>query len=318
MRRKHDLSIFGKIFNGSGALGFFNQDEYWYQKWCKWWGFNYSKGLGFVSKTTNMDGRPGNMELTKDYKPAHWYPDCMIFDLLTCDGLNSVGVPTPGLIALIMTGHWQRIEIPFFISLMSMAATPELRLAEHRSMSNILRECKKEFRAPIGLELNLSCPNTDEDPAVLIKDSSDVLEVYAPLDIPLLPKYSVASAPIEAIMRLEHDENCAGICVSNTIPYNWQGFGEKVFGEKESPLAKYSGGGVSGPRLRRLVIPYIKKLRSKGFTKHIRGGGGIFSGGHVREYCRAGTSSCFITTVVPTRILCVPGIVRYANSLTWR
>ncbi|OGZ65124.1 MAG: hypothetical protein A3C50_04055 [Candidatus Staskawiczbacteria bacterium RIFCSPHIGHO2_02_FULL_43_16] len=313
-----DLRKFGNIFNGSGALGFFNQDEYWYQVLLRRLGIKYKDGLTFVSKTTNMDGRPGNMELTKDYKPAHWYPDCIHFDFLTGNGLNAVSVPTPGLIALLTTGNWQRMEKPFVISLMSMAATPELRLAEHRRMADVLGGEKKHFRAPFSLELNLSCPNGEESPSEQIKGSTDVLAAYAPLEVELVPKYTVASAPIEAIMLLEDDDNCDGICVSNTWHYDLDGFGEKVFGQKVSPLKKYGGGGVSGPALRKHVLAYIRKLRQAGFTKHIRGGGGIYSGGHVREYRNAGASSCFVSTVIPTRSLCVPGIIRYANSLTWR
>lgn len=313
-----DLSIFPKICNGSGALGYFNEDEYWYQVACRRIGFRYKKGLGFNSKTTTMDERAGHMPLTKDYKPVEWYPGCIVFDMFNGNGINSVAVPTPGFPTLLATGKWQQRTEPFFISIMSMAATQKLRLGEFRRIANVLSDELKHFKAPVGLELNLSCPNGEEDPRELIKDSAAVFRELRPLGVALVGKYSVASAPIPAMMELEKNPDCDGVCFSNTWHYYFEGFGQKVFGRKKSPLHHLGGGGVSGKQLRKKVLPYIRQLRVAGFTKHIRGGGGIFSVTHVRQYRDAGASSCFICSVIPMRIWLVPGIIRYANSLTWR
>lgn len=318
----YDLSIFPKISNGSGASGYFgdkDDHEYWYQKWLARLGLLNTDGLGFVSKTTPIEYRAGNMALTSDYKPRDWYPDCMVFDFWSGNGLNAVGVPTPGLPALLATGKWQKRTQPFFISVMSMAPTHEARLGEFRRIEYILRECKKEFRAPFGLKINLSCPNDkDVNPSQLIQGSADVLETLAPLGVWLIPKYSIASAPIPAIMELEHNPHCAGVCFSNTWPYYFDEFGRKVFGKKKSPLDHLGGGGVSGKALRKRVCAYIRQLRQAGFTKHIRGVGGIFSCTDVRHYWRAGASSCEISTVIPTRPWLVRGIIQQANKLTWR
>ena len=185
-------------------------------------------------------------------------------------------------------------------------------------MVDIIGFAKDGFFAPFGLQINLSCPNTGHDPSELIDESAKVLEIASILGVPLMPKYSVASAPIQAIMELNSNLDCDAICVSNTLPFgckeiDWQ----KVWGNKTSPLAKLGGGGLSGKTLRPLVCEWIRRLRETGFTKPINGGGGILCSEDVEDYRAAGASSIFLGSVAVLRPWRVKTIINQANSLNW-
>jgi dihydroorotate dehydrogenase (NAD+) catalytic subunit len=304
---------FGNILGASGVQGFFGEG-YWFHRLFR--PFTQNK-MTFVAKTATFAPRKGNMVLTDEYTPRYPFPRCVRVKPFQGLMLNSVGLSNPGLEALLNTGEWQKRTQPFLISIMSLANTPQERLKELESMVRILQRYKDEFLAPFALQINLSCPNTGHDPLELIEESAEVLEVASELGVPLMPKYSIATAPIAAIMQLNKNPNCDAICVSNTIPYGWNGFGEQVWGSKESPIAHLGGGGISGAALLLLVCEWILRLRGVGFTKPINGGGGIMSAEDVGEYFKAGASSVFIGSVAALRPWRVRNIIAKANSLVW-
>lgn len=306
---------FGNVLNGSGALGFFNENEYWYQRVWQCLGLLDTSGITFVAKTATAQAHAGNMELDQMYRPRHWLPDCIKFYAWSGDGINAVALSNPGLAALLAADRWQWQQKPFFISLMSLANSQEKRLEEFGYMADLLEsQNPKSFYRPFGVQCNLSCPNAGHSTRELVFESEQVLEVLARLSLPLMPKYNIL-APVEVIMELNGNPNCDAICVSNTIPWN-QG-GNKLWGSKTSPLRRFGGGGVSGPKLLPLVCDWIKRLRDKGFSKPINGGGGIFRKSHVDLLRRAGASSVFLSSVIPLRPWRVAGIVRHVNSLQW-
>jgi dihydroorotate dehydrogenase len=308
---------FGSIFGASGVEGFFGEG-YWFHPVFRPLGLDFS-GMTFVSKTSTYSPRVGNVSLTKHYTLRNPFPSCIRAKPFRGSMLNAVGLSNPGLLALLETQKWQKKTTPFWISLMSVADTPARRLEEWRRMVALIGEYKSQFSVSFGLQANLSCPNSDEDPAELIGESAEVLEILSELGVPVMPKYSIATAPIEAILELDKHPHCDGICVSNTIPFgspdvDWQ----EAWGSKVSPIANFGGGGLSGETLRPLVCRWIMQLRDAGFTKPINGGGGIMHAKHVEEYQRAGASSVFIGTVASLRPWRVRSIIERANNLEWR
>lgn len=232
--------------------------------------------------------------------------------------LNSIGLSNPSLGALLGTGKWQKRKQPFLLSIMSLADTPKRRSEELRIMVEMIGFCQDGFSAPFGLQINLSCPNTEHDPHELIDESAGVLDIASTLGVPIMPKYSIASAPIQAVLRLNDHPGCAAICVSNTLPFGWPGVDwQSVWGSKTSPLAKLGGGGLSGKTLRPLVCEWIKRLREAGFTKSINGGGGIMCPEDVIHYHEAGASSIFLGSVATLRPWRVRTIIKQANKLNW-
>jgi len=308
---------FKNVLCASGVLGFFGEG-YWFHKLWRPFGLNF-KGTTFVSKTTTLLSRKGNMPLTRHYTPRNLLPGSIKVKIKRSVALNSVGLSGPGEGALLGTGKWQKRTNPFFISIMSLANTPQRRLEEIRIMVDMIGFCKDSFSAPFGLQINFSCPSTGHNLNELIDESTNVLDVAGALGVPLMPKYSIASAPIKAIMELNDNPNCDAICVSNTIHFGWKGLDwKKVWGSNISPLEKYGGGGLSGKALQPLVCDWIKRARDEGFTKPINGGGGILCPEDVQHYHDAGASSVFLGSVAILRPWRVKKIIKRANQLDWR
>ena len=308
---------FGNVLGASGVQGFFGEG-YWYHKAWSPLGLNFD-GMTFVAKTATLLPRKGNMPLTRDYTPRYPFPGCIKAKPLSGIMLNSVGLSNPGLGALLGAGKWQKLTKPFWLSIMSLADTPKRRLEELRIMVDTIGFAKDSLSAPFGLQINLSCPNTEHDPHELIGESAKVLETAHMLGVPVMPKYGIASAPIQAVRELEQHPGCDAICVSNTLPFGWQGVDwQNVWGSKTSPLAKLGGGGLSGKALRPLVCEWISRLRDAGFTKPINGGGGILCPEDVVRYHDAGASSVFLGSVAALRPWRVKAIINQANELDWR
>tara|TARA_Y100000310_G_C20650822_1_gene799317 strand:+ start:893 stop:1840 length:948 start_codon:yes stop_codon:yes gene_type:complete len=304
---------FGNVLGASGVQGFFGEG-YWFHKMWKPFGLDFTD-ITFVSKTGTLLSRKGNMSLTRRHTPLNPFPRCVRVRPFRGVMLNSVGLSNPGLGALLGTGKWQKRTKPFFISIMSLANTPEKRLEELRIMIDMIGLVKDDFCAPFGLQINLSCPNVGHDPSELIDESENVIEVASTLGVPVMPKYSIASAPIAAIHQLNNNLNCDAICGSNTLPFGWERINwQKIWGSKTSPLAKLGGGGLSGKTLRPLVCEWISTLRSAGFTKPINGGGGILSITDAQYYYRAGASSIFLGSIATLRPWRVRKIIQTAQE----
>ncbi|MBI4121277.1 MAG: hypothetical protein HY457_03410 [Parcubacteria group bacterium] len=307
---------FGNVFGASGVQGLFGEG-YWFHPLLKPIGLDF-EGMTLVSKTATLNANEGNMPLTEQYTPRDLFPDCIKVKIVPRLALNAVRLSNPGLEALLGTGLWQMRTEPFLISFMSLAETAEKRLDEYRAAVDMLGGAKDQFSAPFGFQPNLSCPNTGHKPSELINESTKVLEVLAPLGVPVVPKYSVASAPVRAVLELNQNPNCDAICVSNTIPWGWSEINwENVWGSKDSPLARLGGGGLSGAILKPFVCKWIGALRNAGFTKPINGGGGIFSRGDIWDYRSAGASSVFLGSVAMLRPWRVRGLIKEANQLVW-
>lgn len=309
---------FGNVLGASGVQGFFGEG-YWFHKPWHRFGLDFTD-MTFVSKTATLLSWEGNMPLTKHYTPRNWFPWCVKAKFWRGLMLNSVGLSNPGLGALLGTGKWQKRRTKsFLISIMSLAQTAQKRLEELRIMVEMIGLCKDGFSVPFGLQINLSCPNTGHDPHELIGESAKVLEIASTLGVPVMPKYSIASAPVEAVMQLNNNSNCDAICVSNTLPFGWQGIDwQRVWGSTTSPLANIGGGGLSGKELRPLVCEWIMRLRDAGFTKAINGGGGILCPEDAVYYHGAGASSIFLGSVAVLRPWRVSKIINQANNLEWR
>ena len=309
----------------SGAVGNFGEG-YWYSRFEEKVGILDKEGLGFVSKTATLHARRGNTPFIYDgnyFPPVEVKPKSIVVDIVNKNVLNAVGLGNPGLKAFLKTGHWQNMVEPFWLSIMSIAATPEERIQEMEDMINLLMKEKPNFKSHFGLQINLSCPNTGHDTCGLSNEANDMVNIAAKLDVPTMAKFSIATSTFENILELEKNPNLDAICLSNTIPYNWEPdpyvfdhplLWEKPFGEK-SPLEYMGGGGISGKVIKPFVLEFISKLRKAGFKKHINGGGGIMEASDVDLYKEAGADSIFFGSVIMVRPLEVKRIIERANNV---
>jgi dihydroorotate dehydrogenase len=305
---------FGKVFCASGAQGFFGEG-YWYHEYLKPLGLDFS-GATFVAKTTTLFERVGNMPLHNDFTPKEIRPNCIVIKPFKGIALNAVGLSGPGAGCLLATGKWQKIERPFLLSFMSVAPSSIFRLEELELFVKILKPTLSKFRAPIGLQINYSCPNVGLHLDELLNEVCEGLALASDLGIPIMPKFNVMLPP-EAALKVAAHPGCDGICISNTIPWgqlsdkiNWK----DLFGSEISPLARYGGGGLSGKPLLPLLLRWLEDARRLGLTKPINAGGGILSFGDAKEVLQL-ADSIFLGSVAFLRPWRVAGIIRGVSGM---
>ncbi len=310
--RLHDID-FGPVIGASGVQGFYGEG-YPHHKWFRKlfpFGFDFN-GLTFTAKTTTLESRRGNMQLGDDGLTVRkLFPDCIRVNFREAAVLNAVGLSGPGALFLLAKNGpcnpWIERTSPFFLSFATTATTPELRLKETRDFLKYLQVFASQFKAPFGLQINFSCPNTEHGPT---EGMAFVAEVHATLDtlrslnVPLVPKLNILTPPSIARQISDHSA-CDALCVSNTIPWgslpaqiNWSG----LFGSQESPLAKYGGGGLSGSPIFEPVREWVHQARNDAsIRKPIIAGGGVMSEGDLKRLAGSGASAISLGSIAILR-----------------
>jgi dihydroorotate dehydrogenase len=297
--RLHGIE-FGRVMDASGVRGFFGEGYRHHRPFAPF-GLRFA-GSTFVAKTTTLPPRAGNMALDARWRPSRLMPDCIRVLPFKGAVLNAVGLSGPGAAALFADGRWQRREEPFFLSFAMVGASPRERLDELRGFVDLYNEHRGGFHAPTGLQINFSCPNAGSH-AAAADEIAYALSVAARLNIPLIPKFSVAM-PVEAAAAVAKTPWCDAVCVSNTVPWgslpeaiDWKG----LFGTDRSPLARYGGGGLSGRPLLPLVAEWVGRARNAGLAKPLVAGGGILGPSDARALLAAGADAIFIGSIAILR-----------------
>jgi len=295
---------FGPVLDASGARGFFG-DGYPYHRTFRSIGLDFT-GSTFVSKTATLTRKTGFLLYHPDgVTPLETHPDCVIVRFRKGIVLNAVGLGNPGINALLAAGRWQELDKPFFISVMPVLGEREWRLQEFVAMMRAIRARRREFKAPFGLQLNLSCSNVGLEIGQLVDEAVELLSVaahYLP-GVPLMPKFSVET-PLEALLPIARSEHCHALCVSNAL--RWGSMYDRIswrelFGSDESPLKLYGGGAMSGAPLLPLVTDWVKKARCLGIAKPINAGGGILDFDDARTLFKAGADSVSLGSIAILR-----------------
>lgn len=314
---------FDPVFQASGATNFYGQG-WWYHKLLAPFGLRFTHTT-FVSKTTTLLPRAGNMKLKADgVTPKEWFPKCVYVDRNRRLALNAVGLSGPGMQSLLESGKWQKQTRPFFISIMSLEKTPRDRLAEVREMCEMLTHVynARTLVGCFGIQVNCSCPNGGLDPNALVDEVIPVLEMMEyvlPPQIPVMPKFGPEVRP-SSLARIAKHRRCYAVCAFNTLPFgkhpvwatrtspiNWK----VLFGTDdphESPIAKrFPGfaGGLSGAPLLPFLIEWLEQVHALGISIPINAGGGILSGNDAGHVLDAGADSIFLGSIAmlaPTQV----------------
>lgn len=310
---------FGNSFLASGALNFFG-NGWKYDKWFKRFVPGFKQVIEtttFVAKTTTLEARDGYMPLTKDLQPKEFKPRCIKIYFFEGAVLNSVGLSGPGAQSLIYEQKWQYLERPFFISFMAVKDNLAAKLNETRQFVAMLKKELPYFYSPIGLQINVSCPNTGHDTKELAKEALDILKIASELEIPLDLKINIFM-PTETIKAVEDSGLCDMLTISNTIPFgtpglgiNWEKFGKGGI----SPLKDIGGGGLSGAPILPCVLKRIDELRRAGITMFIKGSGGIITESDVDRMKSAGANAIEIGTVLMLRPWRAASIIKRAKTI---
>ena len=305
---------FGHVLDASGVRGWFGEGHS-FHPWLRLFGLSF-EGSTFVAKTTTLDVRRGHADLRHDdLMTTRIFPQkAVALNWWRGAALNALGLPGPGLKTLLGTGRWQRLTSPFFLSFMAVKESPQDSLSEVRTFVQMLKNELPNFGAPVGLQVNFSCPNVH--PREHIANFSGHLDEYRALGVPVMVKLS-ATQSVESAMLIAEHPACDAICVSNSIA--WGAFEDRIdwrglFGN-ESPLKEFGGGGLSGAPLLPIVTEWVRKARSLGLNKPINAGGGILKPSDVNVLLDAGASSVFVGSIAFLRPLRVQRTIRHANQI---
>jgi dihydroorotate dehydrogenase len=208
---------------------------------------------------------------------------------------------------------------------MSVEKIARYRLEELSAFITLLARYLPNFNAPVGLQINYSCPNVGLhlDWNDLLCEVGEGLSIASRLGIPLMPKFNVTLPP-EVARTIGDHPLCDALCISNTIPYGqlpdrirW----EKYFGSV-SPLTQYGGGGLSGKPLLPLLLEWLTAIRELGFEKPINAGGGILSLTDARNVLDTGADSIFLGSIAflrPWRVRKIGRVIgRFHEEITRR
>lgn len=316
---------FGDVIQASGTTNF-DGKGWWYHHLLRPFGLSF-KGSTFTSKTVTLMKKNGNMPLKSDGRtPLSLVPRCIIINHKELSVLNAVGLSNPGLEFALNQNWWYVIDSPFFISIAPISSSPAGKTAEIEVMCQMLRKAKnsthRKFRAPWGIQINTSCPNTEKDfhdAEVTVLSVLEGVSASLPENIPVVIKLGPETDPLSAIRIAKHSR-CDCLSFSNTMPFGsrpswikqsshipWK----EIYGtdkEDESPMQKRfigSRGGYSGKYLLPIVCEWIRAVRDLGVKIPIIGGGGILKtedAGHVIDSGADSVSIGSIAMLRPTKV----------------
>ncbi|KKS83835.1 MAG: hypothetical protein UV60_C0032G0004 [Parcubacteria group bacterium GW2011_GWA2_43_11] len=317
---------FGRVHLASGTGGFkCDGTEYWYH------GTRFApdftgatknaKTVTLFERTTNNGA---NMDLDENLRPVERFPRCIAVNPFLCCSDNAAGLANWGIKKHLDSGVWQSWEAPSFVSLIAVGATLKERLREWGQMFAIFAEYLPDFKAPVAIQENHSCPTTGHNPHeyMLSTEPEQVLDIGADLGVPQIPKFNVMQLSLDAGLRIGAHKECDALLLSNTVPWMDLPLWMRLlsFGTPFSPL-RWRGikqdGGYSGPLLLPLVEEKIRTLRIWGFTKPIIACGGITKAKHVDRMCDAGADAIEFATVAMLRPWRVQEIIDRAITIPW-
>ena len=312
------------VFCAPGARGMFKKAYWYYAIWrffgLSWWHTN------FAAKTTTLDPRRGNMPLKKDGDtPREKFPRCILITLwgiLTGHLANALALSGPGAKFLLMRRVWQNLNEPFVLSFMAVAKTRDERMAEYCGFCDLLKTHIGSFFSPFALQLNFGCPNAELPLLELREEIKDTLRIMSELGIPLILNFNPL-VPAELLKELEDTGLCDAFWIANTIPYDHDGLGMRIFGSEISPLLKrglpvHSAGGISGPACLKYTIDVVRRARELGVTLPIIAGNGVQTPIGVWRLWKAGANAIAIGIIALLRPFMMIPVILTANLLFGR
>lgn len=199
--------------------------------------------------------------------------------------LNGIGIQNPGIEAWMETMRSRIVgtSVPVWGS--AVAGDPEGFGLVSKGLSSV---------GVAAIEVNLSCPNLEDDHLFSFDSaaSRDVVEaVVASVDIPVGAKLSPNTPDITDVAR-----NCSAAGASFVVLTN-TAFGFGISLDSRMPLLSAGPGGYSGPGLKPISLRCVYEVSRALPGLPIVGCGGVSSGSDVLEYLVAGASAVQLGTV---------------------
>lgn len=214
---------------------------------------------------------------------------------------NRIGLRNPGVRAAAVHLHRHVAALPetWGISLAVSPGVGDVALAR-RELEEAVTPFLEAFRdtagGPAWLTLNLSCPNTDDDPhgtqsADLARELCGALVAVSPIPVWVKIGPDLSAAQLSGLCVVFAEAGVSAIVATNTWAEPVPGAGVAA--------------GSSGARLRPLALHTVSRLRSMLATASadidIVASGGILEGSHWRAFQAAGARAAMIYSAMVFR-----------------
>lgn len=211
--------------------------------------------------------------------------------------INAVGLPTPGYEH--MEEEWEALETRNFPLIASIYGGS---VQEFKTVARFV-----SAKAPDFIEINISCPNSEQHGMIFGVDPQSAFDVVAGVKQvirqPLIAKLTPQALDIGAIARACQDAGADAICAINTA-----GPGMVIDIESRMPVLAFKKGGLSGPMIKPIAVRCVYDIY-KAVSIPIIGLGGVTTGEDAVEMIMAGASLVGIGSGVRYRGLEVFGLV---------
>ena len=220
--------------------------------------------------------------------PREGHKNPTVIDL-GCGMINAVGLPSPGYDH--MAGEWAELKDRDFPVNASIYGGS---VKEFETVARYVSEQNPDF-----IEINISCPNSDQHGMLFGVDplaaSAVTAAVKKVISQPLIAKLTPAAPNIGAIAKACEEAGADAICAINTA-----GPGMVIDIESRKPVLAFKKGGLSGPMIKPIAVRCVYDIYQN-VSIPIIGLGGISTGEDAIEIMMAGASLVGIGTAVRYR-----------------
>lgn len=261
----------------SGALGFDGRG-WWWEKPLLWLGLINPHEFLVITKTLTLKPRKGNLR---------WWCPWRCVRPVDHGYINSVGLTNPGIERWLDT-YWHHIvddKLNVAVSIAPETPDEASYMAWKLTNVNAVSESLHEHQAIKAIELNVSCPNTQQ-PMESIDLIKAMVRVMKFSNLPIIVKLGWTQPYLQICKAL--DGEVAAFDLINTVPWSY------LYPNTPSPLTKYGlEGGLSGELIALFSINALGSVINAGVQTPIISGGGIYdiSGVHSRFNLGAGAVS---------------------------
>lgn len=211
--------------------------------------------------------------------------------------LNSIGIPSKGVAHFIanILAFYRAYSSPLVVSISGNTADEFARLCEEVSLPGVA-----------AIEVNISCPNIEEDGKAFAMRPASTLEVMNKLrgatDLPLWAKLTPNTGETSEVACAAEEGGASALVVCNTM------LSMSIDIDSRKPRLGNLMGGLSGPSLKPIALRMAYQC-AKVVDIPVIGCGGIATTQDVLEYLIAGASAVQVGTatfihpsVMPTMI----------------
>ena len=212
--------------------------------------------------------------------------------------LNSIGIPSKGVGAFLETvvPFYRQYDTPLVVSISGNTAEEFATLCAEVSVDGV-----------DAIEVNISCPNIEEDgKAFAIRPSSTanvMRQLRAATSLPLWAKLTPNTGETTEVARAAEDEGADALVVSNTL------LSMSIDVRTRRPMLGNLMGGLSGPGLKPIALRMAYQC-ARATSIPVIGCGGISTVEDVVEYLIAGATAVQVGTATFIHPNTMPRLIR--------